>query len=117
MKGVWTEAKLIDASRNEWSFRLTDKEVRKALFRRLSFMNPELMLRDIRRSRTAREYKVRYCREGKDVRMAIGVDNLKRLFGAFILGFETGGIRFRRRLRKELSQWLADGLDKDLDMW
>ena len=91
---------LLDKSRNEWQFDITDAEACKRIYQCLSITNPELKERDVFRDKYAREYKAKYRRsDGQDVSICVGISNLKRYFGAFILSFTETGLRFQRQLK------------------
>ena len=93
---------LLDRNRNEYRFKLTDKEVIRRIYECLSKTNPELRESDIYRSMYAREYKAKYHRsDGEDVSISVGISNLKRYFGAFILAFEENGLSFIRRVPRK----------------
>lgn len=91
---------LINEARNEYRFELTDKEACKRIYQCISTTNPELKETDIRRSKYSREFEARYHRsDGEDVRISIGIPNLKRYFGAFVLCFTDDGIWFNRQMK------------------
>ena len=85
---------------DNYAFRLTDCEVCRRLWECLSTTNPELPRDCVRRAEHGRAYVAEFARsDGETVRIHVDVRNLKRYFGAFILAFEDGGIRFRRRMK------------------
>lgn len=91
---------LIDKSRNEYRFELTDEEACSRIHQCLSTTNPELRKNDVKRSKYSREFMAEYRRsDGTDVRISVGIPNLKRYFGAFVLCFTDDGIWFNRQMK------------------
>ena len=92
----------IDEQRNEYRFDLTDEEACKRVYECLSITNPELKEGDVRRSKFSREFVAEYHRsDGEDVRISVGIPNLKRYFGAFIFSFADNGVWFHRQLKRK----------------
>lgn len=93
---------VFNGARHDYTFRIPDKEAIRRIYECLVKTNPELRERDIYRSKYSREYEASYLRsDGEKVRISVGIPNLKRYFGAFILAFEENGIRIVRRLKKK----------------
>lgn len=93
---------LVNKERNEYRFVITNKEAVRRIHECLVKTNPELKESDIYRSKYSREFKASYHRsDGEDVSISVGIPNLKRYFGAFILGFEENGLNFIRRVPKK----------------
>ena len=91
---------LIDEARNEYRFELTNDEACKRIYQCLSTTNPELKETDVKRSRYSREFVAKYHRsDGEDVSVSVGISNLKRYFGAFVLCFTDDGIWFNRQMK------------------
>lgn len=91
---------LINKERNEYRFELTNEEACKRIYQCLSTTNPELKETDVERSKYSREFKARYRRsDGEDVSVSVGIPNLKRYFGAFVLCFTDDGIWFNRQMK------------------
>lgn len=91
---------LLDKGRNEYRFELTDAEACKRVYECLSTTNPELKETDVKRSKYSREFVARYRRsDGADVCIAVGISNLKRYFGAFVVCFTKDGIWFNRQMK------------------
>lgn len=91
---------LINESRNEYRFELTNEEACRRIYQCLSTTNPELSESDVKRSEYSREFVARYRRsDGEDVRISVGIPNLKRYFGAFVLCFTDDGIWFNRQMK------------------
>lgn len=81
-----------------FQFELSDEEVCKRIYECLSPSNPELKVGDICRGQYSREYVAKFRRsDGEEVHISVGVGNLKRYFGALVLGFKDGGIWIKRR--------------------
>ena len=94
---------LVDEDRNEYRFKISDKEAARRIYECLAKANPELKESDIYRPRCSREFKACYRRsDGEYVSISVGIPNLKRYFGAFILAFEENGLSFVRRISKKL---------------
>lgn len=92
---------LLDGSLNEYRFDLTDNEVCHRIYECLKPTNKELEEKDIFRNKYAREYNAVFFRPtGEEVNVSIGIGNLKRFFGAWVLAFKEDGIWFNRTLKK-----------------
>lgn len=93
---------LLDGTIDEYRFDLSFDEVRNRICNCLVQTNKDIRIKDIYKDKNAREFKALFVRkDGEEVNVSVGVPNLKRYFGAFILGVkDDGGIWFHRRLKK-----------------
>ena len=83
-------------------YTVTDAEAIRRIHECLVKTNPELKESDIYAWPPAHEYRAEYHRsDGEEVRMSIGIANLKRYFGALSLGFTNDGIRFTRNVKRK----------------
>ena len=91
---------LRNAKKNIYRIELTDEEARHRVFECLRTTNPELSESDLKRDMKSKSYVASYRRsDGEMVRISVGISNLKRYFGAFVLGFTEDGIAMERPLR------------------
>lgn len=92
---------LVNESLNEYRFEATNDEVAQRVWECLSSTNPELRPKDVHRAKYSREFVAEYHRsDGEDVKISVGIPNLKRYLGAYILAFVDGGLWFNRRLKR-----------------
>lgn len=91
---------LINKDRNEYRFEISNEEACKHIFKCIFPTNPELKESDIKRSKFSREFEAHYHRsDGENVSIYVGISNLKRYFGAFILSFTKEGLSFVRQMK------------------